>query len=70
MRKMVRYKVVPKLAEENGYTAFVPSLPGCVSEDDTCEEPLDNTERLPKNGSRWLRSPATESLQATCSWAP
>jgi predicted RNase H-like HicB family nuclease len=26
--------------EEDGYTAFVPALPGCVSEGDTLEEAL------------------------------
>ena len=29
-------------SEEGGYTVFVPSLPGCISEGDTRKEALDN----------------------------
>ncbi|MCI5122746.1 MAG: type II toxin-antitoxin system HicB family antitoxin [Candidatus Electrothrix sp. AUS4] len=29
-------------SEEGGYTVFVPSLPGCISEGDTREEALKN----------------------------
>ncbi|MFB3882129.1 MAG: type II toxin-antitoxin system HicB family antitoxin [Armatimonadota bacterium] len=29
-------------SEEGGYTALVPSLPGCISEGDTAEEAMDN----------------------------
>lgn len=28
--------------EDGGYTVEVPSLPGCISEDDTVEEALEN----------------------------
>ena len=38
----MRFKVVLETAEEGGYTVFVPSLPGCVSEGDTKEEALKN----------------------------
>jgi len=38
----VKFKVVLEPAEEGGYTAYVPSLPGCVSEGDTKEEALEN----------------------------
>jgi len=38
----MRFKAVLKAAEEGGYTVFVPSLPGCVSEGDTREEALKN----------------------------
>ncbi|HII71979.1 TPA: type II toxin-antitoxin system HicB family antitoxin [Candidatus Woesearchaeota archaeon] len=34
--------VVLEPAEEGGYTAHVPALPGCVSEGDTKEEALKN----------------------------
>jgi len=34
--------VVLEQAEEGGYTVYVPSLPGCVSEGDTREEALRN----------------------------
>lgn len=38
----VRFNVVLEAAEEGGYTVFVPSLPGCISEGDTKEEALNN----------------------------
>jgi predicted RNase H-like HicB family nuclease len=31
-------KVVFEPSEEGGYTVYVPSLPGCISEGDTLEE--------------------------------
>ena len=42
MAKVLSYKVVLEPAEEGGYTVYVPSLPGCVSEGDTYEEALKN----------------------------
>lgn len=39
----LEYTVVPEPdVEEGGYTATVPTLPGCVSEGDTIEEALEN----------------------------
>ncbi|HHC24151.1 MAG TPA: type II toxin-antitoxin system HicB family antitoxin, partial [Desulfobacterales bacterium] len=38
----MKLKVVFELAEEGGYTVFVPSLPGCISEGDTFAEGLEN----------------------------
>lgn len=35
-------KVVLEECEEGGYTVYVPSLPGCISEGDTKEEALAN----------------------------
>ena len=35
-------RVILEPSEEAGYTAVVPSLPGCVSEGDTREEALKN----------------------------
>ena len=35
-------RVVLDPSEEGGYTVYVPSLPGCVSEGDTEEEALVN----------------------------
>jgi len=34
--------VVLEPSDEGGYTVFVPSLPGCVSEGDTREDALKN----------------------------
>ncbi|MBI5598899.1 MAG: type II toxin-antitoxin system HicB family antitoxin [Deltaproteobacteria bacterium] len=35
-------KVVLEPSEEGGYTVYVPSLPGCISEGDTRKEALEN----------------------------
>jgi predicted RNase H-like HicB family nuclease len=36
------FKVILEPSEEGGYTAVVPSLPGCLSEGDTIEEAMRN----------------------------
>jgi len=36
------YKVIIEPQSEGGYTAYVPKLPGCVSEGETYEETLHN----------------------------
>ena len=33
----MKLKTVFELAKEGGYTVYVPSLPGCISEGDTYE---------------------------------
>jgi predicted RNase H-like HicB family nuclease len=38
----MKLKVVLEKSEEGGYTAFVPSLPGCISEGNTREQALAN----------------------------
>jgi len=38
----MKIKVVLEASEEGGYTVYVPSLPGCISEGDTEEEALAN----------------------------
>ncbi len=38
----MKLKVVLEPSDEGGYTIFVPSLPGCVSEGNTREEALVN----------------------------
>jgi len=35
-------RVVLEPSEEGGYTVYVPSLPGCISEGDTREQALAN----------------------------
>ncbi len=42
MTRTMSYKVILEPAEEGGYTVYVPSLPGCMSEGDTYQEALDN----------------------------
>jgi predicted RNase H-like HicB family nuclease len=38
----VKLKVVLEPSEDGGYTVYVPSLPGCISEGDTEKEALKN----------------------------
>ncbi len=38
----MKLKVVLEPSEDGGYTAYVPSLPGCISEGDNKEETLKN----------------------------
>lgn len=42
MTKVLSYKVILEPCEEGGYTVYVPSLPGCISEGDTYKEALEN----------------------------
>ena len=35
-------KVILERQEEGGYTVYVPSLPGCISEGETKDEALNN----------------------------
>ena len=38
----MKLKVILEKSDEGGYTAFVPSLPGCISEGNTRDEALVN----------------------------
>ena len=38
----MKLKIILEPSEEGGYTAIVPSLPGCISEGDTKDEALRN----------------------------
>jgi predicted RNase H-like HicB family nuclease len=38
----MRLKIVLEPSEEGGFTVYVPSLPGCISEGETEEEALAN----------------------------
>jgi predicted RNase H-like HicB family nuclease len=40
----MRFKVVLEPSDEGGFTIYIPSLPGCISEGDTVEEALKNIE--------------------------
>ena len=39
---LMKLKVVLETSEEGGFTVYVPSLPGCVSEGDSREEAMAN----------------------------
>ena len=36
------FKVLLEPSEDGGYTAIVPSLPGCISEGDSVQDAMDN----------------------------
>ncbi len=38
----MNFKVVLEPKEEGGYTVYVPTLPGCVSQGETAEEAMAN----------------------------
>ncbi|MCH7922706.1 MAG: type II toxin-antitoxin system HicB family antitoxin [bacterium] len=38
----MKFKVVLEPSDEGGFTVFVPSLPGCISQGETEEEALRN----------------------------
>jgi predicted RNase H-like HicB family nuclease len=38
----MRLKVLFEPSDEGGYTAYVPALPGCISEGDTLEQARQN----------------------------
>lgn len=38
----MKYKVVLEPQDEGGYTVYVPSLPGCVSQGETANEAMAN----------------------------
>jgi predicted RNase H-like HicB family nuclease len=42
MEISMKLTVILEPSEEGGYTAYVPSLPGCISEGDSKEEALRN----------------------------
>lgn len=39
---VLNYSVIFEQADDGGFTATVPALPGCISEGDTFEEAKDN----------------------------
>ena len=40
----MKVKVVLEPSDEGGFTAFVPSLPGCISEGETVEDAMANVQ--------------------------
>jgi predicted RNase H-like HicB family nuclease len=38
----VKFQVVLEPSDEGGYTVYVPTLPGCISEGDTVDDALRN----------------------------
>lgn len=44
VEEILKVRVILEPSDEGGYTAVVPSLPGCISEGDTKAEALANAE--------------------------
>ncbi|MBI3359640.1 MAG: type II toxin-antitoxin system HicB family antitoxin [Chloroflexi bacterium] len=40
----MRFKIVLEPSDEGGYTAYVPALPGCISEGESVDDALANIE--------------------------
>lgn len=38
----MKLKIILEPSEEGGYTAYVPALPGCISEGDTSDDAMAN----------------------------
>ena len=38
----MKFRIILEPSDEGGYTAYVPSLPGCISEGDNAEDALAN----------------------------
>ena len=38
----MKLRIVLEPSDEGGYTVYVPSLPGCISEGDTRDEAMEN----------------------------
>ncbi len=38
----MKIKIVLEPSDEGGYTVYVPSLPGCISEGDTKDDAIEN----------------------------
>ena len=41
-RKVLEYNAIFQKEEEGGYSVWIPSLPGCVSQGETFEEAMSN----------------------------
>ena len=52
-------QVILEPSEDDGFTAFVPSLPGCISEGDTKDEALTN---IREAIDLWLEPVADDSV--------
>ena len=65
---MMKYKVVLEPQEEGGYTVYVPTLPGCVSQGETTEEAMANIREavevyLESVNERGIRLPQIEERE-------
>ena len=59
-RRAMEYMVVFHRAEEGGYWAEVPTLPGCYSQGETIEETMDNIREAIESHLQALREDKQE----------
>jgi len=62
----MKLKVVLEASDEGGYTVYVPSLPGCISEGETEDEALENI----KEAIELYLEPIDDDLLSTSSHKP
>jgi predicted RNase H-like HicB family nuclease len=63
LRKPMKLKVILEPSDEGGYTIYVPSLPGCISEGDDIDDALANIQEA----IELYLEPVDESAEAhTC----
>ena len=70
MGRDMKYQVILEPQEEGGYTAYVPVLPGCVSEGETIAETLDNIKEAiilygESMSARGISPPRVEEYEVT-----
>lgn len=58
----MEYTVIIHQAEEGGYWAEVPALPGCYSQGETLEEPMKNTQEAVEAHPKALKDDRQEIL--------
>ena len=51
----MKLKVILEPSDEGGFTVYVPSLPGCISEGDTIEEALREIEYVVAESVKWMQ---------------
>jgi len=66
----MKVKVVLEPSEEGGYTVYVPSLPGCISEGNDVDEALANIQEaielyLEPVEDDWIAEPGTLVREST-----
>jgi predicted RNase H-like HicB family nuclease len=58
----MKLNVVLEPSEEGGYTVYVPSLPGCISEGDNMDETLSNIQEAIELYLESNNIPTTEGI--------
>ena len=62
----MKLKIILEASDEGGYTVYVPSLPGCISEGETEEEAIENI----KEAIELYLEPIDDDLYSTTAQEP